>query len=64
MKETIKNFIVTVLVCACIIWIVSFDPSQFQTWFTVAICLGSATVFFWRIFDFGNQFIEDNDERV
>lgn len=64
MKEAIKNFIVIVLVWACIIWIVCFDPNQFGNWLKVAICLGSITVFFWWIFDFDNPFVEDKNERV
>lgn len=64
MKETIKNFIVIALVWACIIWGCAFDPSQFWAWFKVAICLASATVFFWWIFDFDNPFVEDKSERV
>lgn len=64
MKEIIKGFIVGVLVWACIIWGCAFDPSQFWAWFKVAICLASATVFFWWIFDFDNPFVEDKSERV
>lgn len=64
MKEAIKKFIVIVLVWACIIWVVSFDPNQFRNWLKVAICLVSATVFFWWIFDFDNPFVEDKNEKV
>lgn len=63
MKETIKNFIVLALVWTCIIWACAFDPSNIWGWFKIAICLVSATVFFWWIFDFDNPFVEDEKER-
>ena len=64
MRQSIKNIIMGLLIWACIIWAVCFDPSQLGQWFKVAICLVSATVFFWWIFDFENPFVEDKSERV
>ena len=64
MRESIKSTIMGLLVWACIIWACCFDPSQIGKWFKVAICLVSATVFFWWIFDFENPFVEDKSERV
>ena len=62
MKNNIKESIVSLLIWACIIWIVAFDPSQFGNWIKVAICLGSITAFFWWIFDFNELCIKDDDE--
>ena len=64
MRNFVKNTVMGLLVLMCIIWICCFDPSQFWKWFKVAICLVSATGFFWWIFDFRNPFVEDENEIV
>ena len=62
MKNFVKEAIIGLLGWACIIWMVGFDPAQIWSWFKVAICLVSVTVFFWWIFDFRNPFADDEDE--
>lgn len=46
------------LVWACIIWLVAFDPSQFGHWFKIAAILGGATWFWWYICGFENPFVD------
>lgn len=62
MKENIKEFIVFVLIWACLIWGCTFNPVDFWGWFKVEICLMGVTVFFWWIFDIKNHFTENEDE--
>ena len=62
MRNFVKNTVMGLLVLMCIIWICCFDPSQLWSWFKVAICLVSVTVFFWWIFDFRDPFADDEDE--
>ena len=64
MRNFVKKTIVTLLIWACIIWVVVFDPNQLGHWFKVAICLGSITAFFWWIFDFGNLFVKNKSEKA
>ena len=52
------------LIWACIIWAVCFDPSQLGQWFKVAACLGVATWFWWWICDFDNPFVESENEET
>lgn len=64
MRSFVKEMVMGLLIWSCIIWVVCFDPNQFGHWLKVAICLGSATAFFWWIFDFGKLIKEDNKETV
>lgn len=64
MKENIKEFIVFVLIWACIIWGCAFNPSNFWGWFKIEICLVSVTAFFWWIFDIKNHFADSEDETI
>ena len=64
MKENIKEFIVFVLIWACIIWGCAFNPSNFWGWFKIEICLLSVTAFFWWIFDIKNYFADSEDETI
>lgn len=64
MRNLIKETIVGLLVWACIIWVVSFDPNQVGHWLKIAICLGSVTAFFWWIFDFRTLIKEDTKENA
>ena len=64
MKENIKEFIVFVLIWACIIWGCAFNPSNFWGWFKIEICLVGVTAFFWRIFGFKNLFADSEDETI
>lgn len=58
MREFIKNIIMGLLVWACIIWLVCFDPSQLGHWFKIAAILGGVTWFWWWICDFDSPFVE------
>lgn len=62
MKESIKNTIMGLLVWACIIWLICFDPSQIGQWFKIAACLAYATWFWWWICDFENPFVKSETE--
>jgi hypothetical protein len=62
MRQSIKNIIMGLLIWACIIWAVCFDPSQLGQWFKVAVCIGAATWFWWWICDFDNPFVESENE--
>ena len=64
MRNLVKETIIGLLVWACIICVVSFDPNQFGHWLKVSICLGSTTAFFWWIFDFRKLIKEDAKENV
>lgn len=64
MRQSIKNIIMGLLIWACIIWAVCFDPSQLGQWFKVAACLGVATWFWWWICDFDNPFVESENEET
>lgn len=64
MKEFVKEFIVFVLIWACIIWGCAFNPSNFWGWFKIEICLVSVTAFFWWIFDIKNHFADSEDETI
>lgn len=65
MKGFIKESVMGLLVWACIIWFCAFDPEQMGKWFKIALCLGSATWFWWWIFDFDNPFVADSkNEKV
>ena len=64
MKEFVKEFIVFILIWACIIWTCTFNPSNFWVWFKVEICLVAVTAFFWWIFDFKNHFADSEDETI
>lgn len=61
MRESIKNIIMGLLVFACVIWIISFDPSQIGHWLKIDACLGGATWFWWYICGFENPFVESKD---
>jgi hypothetical protein len=58
MKQSVKNIIMGLLVWACIIWVISFDPSQIGKWLKIAACLGGTTWFWWWICGFENPFVE------
>lgn len=58
MKQSVKNIIMGLLVWACIIWAVCFDPSQIGHWLKIAVCLCGATWFWWWICGFENPFVE------
>lgn len=47
-----------ILVWACIIWLICFDPSQIGQWFKIAAYLGCATWFWWYICGFENPFVK------
>ena len=64
MKEFVKEFIVFILIWACIIWTCTFNPSNFCGWFKVEICLVGVTAFFWWVFDFKNHFADSEDETI
>ena len=64
MKENIKEFIVFVLIWACIIWGCTFNQSNFWGWFKIEICLVGVTAFFWWIFGFKNHFADSEDETI
>ena len=64
MKENIKEFIVFVLIWACIIWGCAFNPSNFWGWFKIEICLVGVTAFFCWIFGFKNHFADSEDETI
>ena len=64
MKEFVKEFIVFVLILACIIWGCAFNPSNFWGWFKVEICLVVVTAFFWWIFDFKNHVADSDEESI
>lgn len=64
MRNFVKGAIVGLLVWACVIWVVSFDPNQFVNWLKGVLFLGSITAFFWWIFDFGNLIKEETKETV
>lgn len=64
MKEFVKEFIVFVLIWACIIWGCAFNPSNFCGWFKIEICLVGVTAFLWWIFDFKNHFADSEDETI
>ena len=64
MKEFVKEFIVFILIWACIIWTCTFNTSNFCGWFKVEICLVGVTAFFWWIFDFKNHFADSEDETI
>ena len=64
MKKNIKEFIVFVLIWACIIWGCAFNPSNFWRWFKIEICLVGVTAFFWWIFDIKNHFADSEDETI
>ena len=65
MRESIKNIIMGLLIWACIIWAVCFDPSQLGQWFKVAVCLGGITWFWWYICGFENPFVKsENKEKA
>lgn len=62
MRQSIKNIIMGLLIWACFIWLVAFDPSQLGQWFKVAAYIGGATLFWWWICDFDNPFVESETE--
>lgn len=64
MKQSVKNIIMGLLVWACIIWVISFDPSQIGKWLKIAACLGGITWFWWWICDFDNPFVEDTNKNA
>ena len=64
MKEFVKEFIVFVLIWACIIWGCAFNPSNFWGWLKIEICLVGVTAFLWWIFDFKNHFADSEDETI
>ena len=59
MRSAVKELIMGLLVWACIIWFVAFDPDQLLKWFKIASCLAGVTWFWWWICDFDNPFKAD-----